>query len=377
MRMRVLAAFACAGIALAACGGGSTSTPLPAAGTKPSQPQSHAKATFVVKIPPKAASTSSRTPKYLTADIQGIAFSVSQNNGSVYAGGAFYPVNAQQTYCSTPSGGGLVCTLDVVALPGDDTFVVTTYDKPETFDANVISTGSLQQTISAVTANTVNIVTSGVPTFFAMSVDNPFPSVGGTQPLHLLALDADANVIVGPYDTPVTLSNSDTSGATVLSATSAASSTDASALTITYAGLPLSASATITVQSNSPDAMYWNGSANATLHFNEQGWGVLSTPSYLLFSNTSAAPQTITLTGTAGTTAPYTASTALDGWSDWGVLATLHNGWQSTTGCQGIVAVSGTAPTFTVTPVHTGVCWLSITDTSNNFGTVPVVVQSL
>jgi hypothetical protein len=333
-----------------------------------------------VKIPAKLQTASKRTPKYLTADVQGIEFDVTQNNGTVNAGSVFYAISASQPYCTTPAGGGLTCTLAVQALPGDDTFAVTTFDQPNvSYDADVISTGFVEQTISAQTSNTVNVVTSGIPTAFVLSVDNQYPTLAGTQAVHLLALDADMNVIVGPYDTPITLSNSDPTGMLALSATSAASSTEASNLTLTWNGTVPTTWTTINVQANSPLGGMYNGD-NTVGHivlFPTLG-GVLSAPTYLVFANANDSPQNITLSGTGPATAPFTADTNTDGFNDYGVIVNDNEAANFITGCAGVVSVSGTSPTFTVTPVHTGMCNLNIRDSSGGwYGTVPVVVQSL
>lgn len=381
MRMRALTAIVTASIALAACGGGGTGSPAipsPSATTAPRQ--TSASATFVVKIPAKLQTASKRTPKYLTADVQGIEFDVTQNNGTVNAGSVFYALGPAQPYCTTPSGGGLTCTLAVQALPGSDTFVVTTYDQPNNmYDADVISTGSVGPvTISAQTSNTVNVVTSGVPTSFVMSVDNQYPTVAGTQAIHLLVLDADMNVIVGPYDTPVTLSDSDTSGATTLSATSVASSTDASKLTLTWNGTPLTNWATLTAQSNSPLANSYNFTTQGRILVYPGVGGTLAAPTYLVFANAKDTPQTITLSGVGAAVAPFQASTNMDGFNDGGFIVNNNEVPTFISGCAGVVTVSGSSPTFTVTPVHTGFCNLKIADsTGAYYGTVPVAVQSL
>lgn len=379
MRTRVLAATLTAGVLLAACGGGSSATaPLPAATTAPSK-QSSSKATFVVKIPPKRTS-SARTPKYLTADVQGIQFSVTQSSGAVSAGGVFYALLPSEPYCTTPSGGGLTCTLEVNAAPGDDTFAVTTYDQPNNnYDPDVISVGSVEATISAQKSNTINIVTDGVPSMFVMSVDNQFPQSAGTQAVHLLALDADMNVIVGPYDTPVTLSDSDTTGAVTLSATSVASSTDASNLTVTWNGTALSNGPVLTAQTNSPlAAMYNNTNAGRVVIAPGGAGGIISSPSYLVFANSKDAAQTISLSAAgSGPAAPYTVDTNADAFGDWGVLINDDEAATWVHGCAGVVSVSGSSPAFTITPVHTGFCVLDVKDSGGHFGTVPLAVQSL
>jgi len=378
MRTRYFAAFALAGAALTACGGGgSASAPLPAATTPPSRTQS-ATATFVVKIPPKLQSAL-RTPKYLTSAVQGIEFDVSQDNGATAAGGVFYAIGPNQPYCTTPAGGGLTCTLALQAAPGDDTFVVKTFDQPQLFNADIISTGSVQATISAQTSNTVNIVTSGIPTAFVMALDNQYPTSAGTQAVHLLALDTDMNVIVGPYDMPVTLTNSDTSGATTLSASSVSSSTDASTLTINWNGTPPTAWVTLIARANSPLANMYNGdNMNGRILLGPTYGGVLSSPTYLVFANSSDTPKTITLSGVGAAATPFQANTSVDGFNSWGVLVNNNENDTFFQGCAGVVTVTGTSPSFTVTPVHTGLCNLNIRDSSGvNYGTVPIVVQSL
>lgn len=373
MRSRVLVSLAASAWLLAACGGGAggvTPAPVPLQTAKPAM---SGKAVFVVKIPPKLT-TGVRTPKYLTANVQGIEFSVTQTSGTM-GGYAFYALNSSKSYCTTPSGGGLTCSLPVVATAGTDTIVVNTYDQPNDFAADLISTGSITTTIKPQQSNSINIVTSGIPTFFAMTVDNPFPTTTGAESLHLLPLDADGNVIIGPFDLPITLSNSDTTGSVTLSATSAASSTDTSALTLSFNGALPSVGATIQVQANSPNAN-WNSTIWQTLFVYRGGSGVIASPSYLVFANASAAGQTITLSGTSA--GPYGADTNQDAFNATDLLLSgIAGGWTWVSGCQGIAVVSGASPTFTVTPVHNGFCSLNLYDSMGDHGQVPVVVQSL
>lgn len=377
MRTHLFAASLAASVLLAACGGGSGSAPLPKATIAPSK-QTSGNATFVVKIPPKRSS-SARTPKYLTADVQGIEFDVTQNNGSVSAGYVFYPISSAQPYCTTPSGGGLTCTLAVQAIPGDDTFAVKTYDQPNNgFNADVISTGSVEKTISTQSSNTVSVVTSGIPSAFVMSLDDQYPAAAGTQAVHLLALDADMNVIVGSYDTPVTLSDSDTSGITTLSAASVANSTDAGNVTLTWNGTPTINWATLLATTNSPLAQTYNNTLQGRSLVLPGGAGVLASPTYLVFANSKDTAQTITLSAAGAATAPFQANTNADGFGDWGLVANDSEASVFIQGCSGIVTVSGSSPTFTVTPAHAGFCNLNIRDSSGTrYGTVPIAVQSL
>jgi hypothetical protein len=391
MRRLFFGAVILASAALAACGGsgGSSSAVLPS--QTGGQKQQSATATFVVKIPPKRTTGSSaRTRNYLTADVQGIEFNVWQkatpppigqaSTASPDAGYAFFAISPTSPYCTTPPLGGLVCSLPVAAEPGTDTFVVNTYDQPDTFYGALVSTGQVVSSIAAAQSNTINITTSGIPTFFAMALDNAYPQSAITQQVHFLATDIDANIIVGPYDAPVSVTNSDTSGATALSSTTLNSSADAGALTLGYyGGAPSGGWATITASATSSIANNYDGTQPAYLHVNPQGSGIVSSPSFLEFVSTHDNPQTITLSGVGTAAAPLTADTLTDHWSD---PSTQQSGSSSLgigygNSCGGIVTVSGSAPTYTITPAGAGICYLDLHDSANAaFGSVAISVNA-
>jgi hypothetical protein len=115
------------------------------------------------------------------------------------------------------------------------------------------------------------------------------------------------------------------------------------------------------------------------LHVNPQGNGLNSAPSYLAFVSPSDSPQTITVSAVGAATAPFVVDTNSDHWSDpsaqqggsFGQLANYGNS------CAGIVSVSGTSPTFTITPVTAGICYLDVHDSANSsFGSVAINVNS-
>ncbi|HET7813272.1 MAG TPA: hypothetical protein VFL13_02735 [Candidatus Baltobacteraceae bacterium] len=379
MRTRILAGALAAGVTLAACGGGSGAGAGSAVPHAPQQQQTTgATATFVVKIPPKRTTGNSvRGRKYLTANVQGIEFNVSQSGHT--AGYNYYAISPSASYCTAPPLGGLVCTLQVGALPGTDTFTVNTYDSAGTMLGNIISTGTVTANIVAGGSNTISIATSGVPTDVEMSVDNPFPNGPITQQIHVLATDADANVIVGPYDAPIVLQNSDTTGTATLSATSLGSASDATALNVFYNGNPLAGGATITASVTGQGANY-NGAYAATMHLGPQAPGVTSMPSFLSFVSATDTPQTIQLSGQNGATAPFTADTNGDFWGDSGARKSTANGfYYFQNGCAGIanVAAGSAANSFVVSPVNPGTCMLNLGDssTTQSHGYVAVVVQ--
>ena len=349
-RWIISAATACSLLVLAACGGGAGTSPstLPAAGA-PQGGGANGTMVFTVKVPQKVAPQSAgRTPKYLTPAVQGIDFTVTAADGSapLQRGYVFYPLTPQATYCAT-TGGNLVCTLAVQAMPGSDLFTVNTYDGPNPNANYIVSSGFISSTVVSGATNSVNIVTNGVPTNITASLDNPFPAAGTpvTQPIHITAADADNYIIVGPYDMPITIADPDTSGHTSLSTASLASSATVPNLIWDGTTVPLF---NLTVQDHSP-AILWNGGGSAKTTFAPGIKGVTSSPAQLYFAHTNASAQTITLGG-PGTSAPY--------------LTAFSRDLQGDPSCSGIVSVSGTSPTFTVTPLSPGTCGLYIYDSS-------------
>ncbi|HTX56959.1 MAG TPA: hypothetical protein VMD47_07625 [Candidatus Acidoferrales bacterium] len=324
-----------------------------------------------MKVPAKPASGSTtKHPHYITANVQGISFTVTQAANPSYSSFVFYALTPQSTYCTGTVSTGLTCTLAVAAAPGSDTFVVDLYDGTEMYAAFVVATGNLTQTILAQTSNDISITTDGVPTAGIIGLANAFPATGSAATIALTidVTDPDGDVIVGSYDQPVTLSDSDTSGGTSLSSTSLAGSSDTSGVTLSYNGATLTGPATITLTSNSPAlASYGLSPTLNTASFSPGSRGVNLAPSVLYFATASAAAQTLTATGADGGTAPFSVSN----------------------NCGGIVSVSGSGPSFTVTPVaaNTGLsqgypayywtggsCTLIVSDSEGDQSTIGVIV---
>jgi len=355
--MALSAALACS-LLLAACSGGSTGTAVPHAPTSPQGMTASAK--FVVSIPhASTAQAGTRRPKYLTPAVKGIDFSVTSNVTSgtpappTYRGYVFYPLTPQSTYC-TNGATALTCTLAVQAWPGSDLITVNTYDNsnPSTPGGNygpshIVSTGYVTATIAPLQSNQINITTQGVVTNVQVSLDNPYPTGAITQPVHVTATDADNYIIIGSYDMPLSLADSDTTGATSLSTATLGDSSVVPQLTYTGAALP---SATLTVQTTSPNSplnSYSYSAATASVALVPNGAGITASPSSLYFAHPNSAAQSVTLGG-PGTVAPYGANTLSDTKND--------------PSCNGIVTVSVTSPIVTVTPVAAGTCWLKISD---------------
>ncbi|GAC1304709.1 MAG: hypothetical protein NVSMB19_15720 [Vulcanimicrobiaceae bacterium] len=246
MRRIATALFCCA--ALAGCSGGSNSAPpTPLAGvSQPPPPTSSSVARFVVKIPSQAtAKAASLRPQYVSVSTQSIAIAV---NGGAPTFANLTPTSAN---CQVVSG-TLTCTVNVPAPTGTDTFAVTTYDQQLNGSgavpaaAQALSTATMSATIAPNIANTVPITLDGIVAKVVLTL-NPTSTIARTAaniPLTVNAQDADGNTIVGPgnFSAPITITDSDTSGATTLSSSTIAGPAG-TALTVAFNGAAL-ASAT-------------------------------------------------------------------------------------------------------------------------------------
>ncbi|HEY8320658.1 MAG TPA: hypothetical protein VIG46_02535, partial [Candidatus Baltobacteraceae bacterium] len=195
--------------------------------------------------------------------------------------------------------------------------------------------------------NAISIATSGVVSTVLIGLDQPYPAAGTplTQPVHVTGVDADNNVIVGNFDSPLTLTDSDTSGVTTLSTGSIASS--GAPATMTYNGGSLGAVAFIKATTTSPVDYNNRGPFNAQTGFYPGSTSLWTAPQYLTFGGVSSPAQSLTVNGTA-------------------------SAWSSTSGCVGTVTITSTPPTYTVTPVAPGKCTMTLT-----YGTPPGAITSV
>jgi hypothetical protein len=155
-------------------------------------------------------------PKYISASTKSASITVN--------GGTPAVIN-----CTT------TCSTTLQAPVGSDTFAAQLFDA-QNGTGNLLSQGMTTATISLGVANVVSLTFAGIVKTLAISSSGPavVRGVPATVTISLVAKDAGGNTIVGTYDQPVTLANSDTSGATALSALSVSSSS--TAVTLTYNG---------------------------------------------------------------------------------------------------------------------------------------------
>jgi hypothetical protein len=129
------------------------------------------------------------------------------------------------------TGSATTCQIDVLLLSGSYTVAISTFDQAPAGgripgSAHLLSTAkAVPFTVTKGVANALSATLDGVPASLMVSglpsgvIGTPFSA----QSFSVTAKDADGDVIVGTYDTPVTLADSDTRGHTSI-ATSGADS---------------------------------------------------------------------------------------------------------------------------------------------------------
>jgi len=227
---RRLLALACL-LALAACSGGGTS---PRTTTPAGAPVETGTLSLTLGAP---SASSARRPKFLSPSAQSVSITVTGIAAPVIA-----DVSATSPVCSG-SPGSRVCAIPLSAPVGTDTFTATLYDGPNA-TGNQLGTGSgVQQVTTA--GFSVAIGVSGIAAMIQVMALQSIFMTGqpATTSVTVTAQDSDGNTITGAYAAPVTLTNSDTTGAFTLSATAISSSTQSA--TLTYNGSAAITNATI------------------------------------------------------------------------------------------------------------------------------------
>jgi len=250
----------------AGCGGSGGST-VPA--KSPAQTPASMMVAFRIVLPTTASNARRRLPRYVSASTHSAAITAAPGGGSA---GAPVIVN-----CTT------VCTGQIAAAVGSDTFTVTLYDAQNAV-GNLLSTGTLTQTIVQNQANSVNVTLDGVVASLTVAL-NPAAVTEGTAAtvaVTVNALDADGNTIVGPgiyanaSGSPLTVAlvDSDGSGATHLSLSSLTAPTSGITLSYNGATIPsptITASAAGATPGHAPLTV--NGGTGTVMHFSGGGIG--------------------------------------------------------------------------------------------------------
>jgi hypothetical protein len=217
-------------LAVTACGGGSGSSSLPAAGLgAPSQPApsapSNANAKMVVNIPPKSAASSMRNPKYISVSTKSMTIGILSGGKTTQVAEA--DLTPTSPNCSVVTGGVTQCNVTFLGATGSNTFVLTMYDATGG-KGNVLSIGDVNATLVAGQNTTIAVDLDGVPANLSVIVGAATLPVGtaSSTAVYVQATDADGNLIIGPggFATPISLAvMGDTYNTLALSTTSVTS----------------------------------------------------------------------------------------------------------------------------------------------------------
>ncbi|HTW83252.1 MAG TPA: hypothetical protein VMD91_04170 [Candidatus Sulfotelmatobacter sp.] len=227
----------------------------PSATPGPATPTS---ARFTITVPNHGASSASaRKPKYVSPATQSIVITLLTVNGTAYTGS---PREVASNLTSTNpncSGSPLTCTVTAPAVAGSDVFQVVTYDAqqttptPSTPAGNALSGADVTLTMIAGQANAdpTPLILDGVVDHVVLALSPTAETAGtpGTVGVSVEAYDKDDNLLVGPGNyadangdaLTIHLSDSDTSGHTMLSTTSLTAPT--SGITLSYDGATIAA----------------------------------------------------------------------------------------------------------------------------------------
>lgn len=232
---RWLTVFVLLCAALCGCGGGGGGSALPQAGptSLPSAGLQNVTVSITIPAAASAGSAAMRSPRYVSINTQSASIAV--NGGTPVIAN----LAAGSPNCTLISGGGRTCTVALSAPVGSDTFTEITYASA-TGTGAPLSQSKTAATIVAGKANAVSITLDGIVASIALTLANTSPTEGtpATIPLTVNFNDASGAAIIGsdPFVNPITLTNSDGSGATTLSKTTLNSPADAAGLTVAYTG---------------------------------------------------------------------------------------------------------------------------------------------
>ncbi|HTX57575.1 MAG TPA: hypothetical protein VMD47_10810, partial [Candidatus Acidoferrales bacterium] len=342
--MRTLALVAIAAL-LAGCGGGG-STPSVVSQPPAQQKAQDVNVSFTIVVPTASGAKLRRVPNYVSASTKSASIAV----------GSATPATVN---CTT------TCSGTVSAPVGSDTFTVNLYDATNG-TGNLLSTGTLMQTIVANTANSVNVTFNGVVNSLAVAIANVVtPGTAGSVGVTVSALDADGNTIVGPgvyvnaSGTPVTiaLSNSDTSGNSTLSQTS---------ITQPATGIELNYTAAFDVNPMISASASGFTTANAAVAFPAPTLTALSTPSGMAgatLSETVIGTNFVSGSTTVAVNANVTVS-SVNVTSSTSLTASFVIGGGAPFGQQNVTATTnnGASNTFSLDVATSGIIVTALTD---------------
>ena len=229
-----------------ACGGGSggSSGGNPSGGPPATLSTGTVQFTVTEPYPLPVVATGNRSPQFsVPPSTQSISVLLNQVSGSPPPNPATLNDNlgANAPGC-TVGASTLTCQFTESVPAGTDSFSVLTYSQPNE-NGNLLGGGSLD--VDVIGGQTVQApaTLTGTVASIAVSVVGSVPEgVATALPVDVVAKDGNGNTIIGNYSNPISLADSDTSGATVLSVKSLSTS---GAVTLTYNGSAMNAPASI------------------------------------------------------------------------------------------------------------------------------------
>jgi hypothetical protein len=146
------------------------------------------------------------------------------------------------------SSKGLTCTFIAGVQTGKQVFIFKTYDQKDGKGGQLAQARVVKSIVAG--TNKITLTLRAIMHSIVVGLSEPQPIIGKSATIDVIVtvLDAAGAVLVGKYPATVTLSNSDTSGATQLSGTKVPSSS--TSITLTYNGSSSLASATINAKAS-------------------------------------------------------------------------------------------------------------------------------
>lgn len=363
---------------LAACGGGGSGSSGGAITPQTPVGGQNTGTSAVIRITiPQSANGSTRRRNFVGADVNGATIAAYATGGTVPSPQAF-DLSASSSLCTT-SASSRSCTLTVTAPFGNDTFAVTTYDKPPVggampSNANVLGTATVAATI----------VAGSIPAPIQIFVDGVISGIASLNPLVTLASGSGTQtqtVMFNPVDldnAPITAGASD-NYANPIAVT--LTETGGSGLTqLTVNGAAVGTSTTLTQSSQTLGVTYTGGGAPgyfATVNLATAGASPVTktfnvAPMYITSTSSMFTPFAVAFTG-SGQTAALTISEAA-GTNTY--TATQSTGAActsaATTGAASGVGATGSVTITSGSGVVSGLCSVVIVDSLNTTLTVAI-----
>lgn len=256
---------------VSACTGGTAVAPATANGAAAVAPkfqapveakrQKRGTANIMIRVPRKKKHGRRMSPEYISASTQSMVIADAGQTNQVF------DLTSTSPGCAVSKGTGYLTCSETAFFPsGAQTLTITLYDQPggqgkqlstATTSVNIVTGGvtNIPITLDGIVA-TATVLLSGVAS------DSIPEGTATTIPVSVEAYDADKNLIVAPgsYSSSITLTDSNTSGATSLATTNVTSPGES--IGLSYNGAALS-SATITPSVNGTSQP--SGAATLTL----------------------------------------------------------------------------------------------------------------